>query len=267
MLAKQMAFVRRDLGIAMTYRVTFVQTIVMLVFGLVSMNFVSQFINQGAPPALTSYGNDYFGYALVGMSVALFSQDVAALFPGAIRSAQVSGTLEVIVGSRTSLPAFLAGSSVYGLSYSLIRLAAVLVLGGLAFGVQLYVDEVLIAFLVLALTTAAFAGIGIFAAGFVLWFKQREPFTGAFITVSLLFSGVIYPTTVLPGWLEALAQLLPLTHTVEALRATLLQGAGYSSVVDELAVLSLFALLLPAGLGAFSFAVRRAKAAGSLGHY
>lgn len=267
MLAKELAFVRRDLGIAMTYRVSFLQSVVMLFFGLLSMDLVSSFINEGAPPALASYGNDYFGYALIGLSVALFAQEVAGLFPGAVRSAQVSGTLEVIVGSRTSLPAFLAGSSLYGIVFGLVRLALVLALADLVFGAHLFLDELLVGALVLALTMAAFAGLGIFAAGFVVWFKQHEPFTGAFITVSLLFSGVLYPTAVLPNWLEWLASLLPLTHTVEALRATLLQGAGVSAVVDELAVLSAFALLLPAGVAAFAFAVRRAKAAGSLGHY
>jgi ABC-2 type transport system permease protein len=267
MLAKPVAFLQRDLGIALTYRISFVQSAAMLVVGLISMDFVARFVNEGAPPSLAEYGNDYFAFALVGAGTALFAQAVVGLFPGAVRGAQVTGTLEVILGSRTGLPAFLAGSALYGLCYALLRFCASLIIGSLILGAAIHMQQAPLAALAFLLTAFSFAGIGIFAAAFVVWFKQPEPFTGLLITLSLLLSGALYPTAVLPSWLEKLSMLLPLTHTIAVMRSALLQQEGAGAVAGELTLLALFALLLPIGVWAFAFAVRRAQAAGSLGHY
>jgi ABC-2 type transport system permease protein len=244
-----------------------VQSLVMTVVGLVSFNFVSTFVNQGSPSSLEPYGGDYFTYGLLGVSIALFGQSVVGLFPSAVRGAQVTGTLEVMLGSRVSLQTFLAGSALYGLGYAVVRLLGVLLIGVLLFGAGFELGGAAVALLVLALTTCTFVGAGVLASAFVLWFKQNEPFTGAFVSLSLLLSGVIYPTDVLPGWLEAFAQLLPLTHALDALRGALLQGSDLSAVVDDVAVLGVFALLLPASILAFGVAVKQAQRTGSLGHY
>jgi ABC-2 type transport system permease protein len=267
MLAKPVAFLRRDLGIAMTYRLSFAESIVATAFGIASMDFVSRLVDAGSPPALAAYGNDYFAYSLVGVAIAVFAQAAAGQFAGAVRAAQVAGTLEVIVGSRTSLPAFLAWSSLYDISFAAIRLIALLVIGGLALHAHLYTNQLGTVVVVVLLTTTAFAGIGILSAAFVVWFKQREPFTGLFMTASFLLGGVLYPTSVLPDWLEKLSPLFPLSHTTAALRGALLQGSGFTANAGELLALGLFALLLPLSLTVFSFAVGRAQAAGSLSHY
>ena len=267
MIAKPVAFLQRDLRIAASYRVTFLQGLVTMLLGLVTINFVARLVDQGAPAELAPYGNDYFGYALIGVSFALFAQSVSGRFSSVVRSAQVTGTLEVMLSNRTSLPTFLACSSLYGLAFGVVRLVLTLVLGATLLGADLRADQAATALAVFLLTTATFAGLGILAAAFVLRFKQPEPLTSALTTVSLVVSGVLYPTTVLPGWLESLAPLLPLTHTMSALRSALLEGSSTVSVGSDLLVLAGFAALLPLSLFAFEAAVRQAKAAGSLSHY
>ncbi len=267
MIATPLAFLRRDLRIAMSYRVTFVRSAATLVFGLASIYFVARLMSQGSPPALAAYHNDYFGYALIGVAFALFAQAVAGQFPAIVRSAQVSGTLEVLLGSRTSPAVVLVCSALFDLGYAVIRLVATLIIGAALLGADLRADNALAALVVFCLTVATFAGIGVFAAAFVLWFKQPEPVTGAITAASLVVSGVLYPTTVLPSWLRPVAPVLPLTHTMSALRATMLGGASPALVGRELAVLAGFALLLPIGFLAFQFAVRQAKIAGSLSYY
>jgi ABC-2 type transport system permease protein len=254
-------------GIAATYRLRFAHSAAVLVFGLVSMDFVSRLVEDGAPAGLAPYGNDYFGFALVGTAMMLFAQAIATQFPAAVRGAQVTGTLEVITASRTSLPAFLGWSALFGSLEALVRLLAALTVGAAVLGARLRADEALLALLVLILTAATFAGIGILAAAFTARFNQGEPFTGAFITVSVLLSGAIYPTSVLPGWLERIAPLLPLTHANAALRSTLLESTPSLSAAGDLLALAGFALLLPMSLFVFGLAVGQARGEGTLGHY
>jgi ABC-type polysaccharide/polyol phosphate export permease len=267
MLAKPVAFLQRDFRIAMTYRIGFIQSIVALILGLISLNFIATFVDEGAPPTLDVYNHGYFGFALVGTAVALFAQGVVGLFPSAVRSAQTTGTLEVILGGRTEYLMFLSGSAFYGFCYMLIRFAVTLLIGSFILQAQINPGGVLVATIALLLTGVTFAGIGILGAAFVVWFKQQEPLTGMYVTLSLLLGGVLYPTTVLPNLLQKLAAIMPLTHTVDVMRLALLQQHGISAAADDLAVLSISALLLPFAILIFAFAVGRARASGSLGHH
>lgn len=268
MIAKLFAFLQRDFRIAISYRLSFIQTMVMLVFSLVTLSFVGKLVDQGNPEALATYGNDYFGYALIGGSALLFAQMAAGQFSSSIRGAQVTGTLEVMLKSRTSGAMFLFGSSLYGLCFAAVRFIVAIVVGALLLGVSVRVDGIVVAVVVLALTLAIFAALGILAGSFVLRFKQPDPITPLLITSSALVSGVLYPTSILPGWLEKVSPLLPLTHTMTALRDALLTGSrSNTAAAGDIAVLAGFALLLPISLLVFGWAVRSAKANGSLSHY
>jgi ABC-2 type transport system permease protein len=79
---------------------------------------------------------------------------------------------------------------------------------------------------------------------------------------------VLYPVSVLPGWLRGLGRLLPLTHTLAVLRGALLVGASPAALADSFGALIAFAgLLAPVGAAVFAFALRRARIDGSLSHF
>ena len=83
--------------------------------------------------------------------------------------------------------------------------------------------------------------------------------------VLLLASGVYYPVSVLPGPLQLLARVSPLTYTLDAVRATLLDGRGVAAVAPELGLLlGMGVVLVPLGLGVFALGERRAKRLGLL---
>jgi ABC-2 type transport system permease protein len=106
------------------------------------------------------------------------------------------------------------------------------------------------------------------SAVFILIFKQGSPFNWLIGTASGLLGGILYPVSVLPSWLQPYANLLPITHALEAIRQVLLNGASLRMVYDKLLILSLFAaVLLPAGLTAFAYGLKIAKREGSLVHY
>ena len=98
--------------------------------------------------------------------------------------------------------------------------------------------------------------------------RRGNPVAMILGSLSFFLSGVIYPVTVLPGWLRAIGQFLPLTHALEVLRRGLLVGAGPFSLGAPMFALAIFAVILaPTGAAVFAFALRRARADGSLTHY
>jgi len=71
--------------------------------------------------------------------------------------------------------------------------------------------------------------------------KTRERFMGIgqLLTMPLFFaSNAIYPITIMPGWLQVIAQINPLTYEVDALRALMLEnGVSMNGVGFDIAVL------------------------------
>jgi ABC-2 type transport system permease protein len=81
----------------------------------------------------------------------------------------------------------------------------------------------------------------------------------------LLVSGVYYPVSVLPGPLQALGFVSPLTYTLTGMREALLQNRGIVDTLPTIALLvGMGAVLIPAGLWIFGLAEQRAKRLGLL---
>jgi ABC-2 type transport system permease protein len=83
--------------------------------------------------------------------------------------------------------------------------------------------------------------------------------------VLLLVSGVYYPISVLPGWMQPAARISPATYVLEGMRAALLEGAPFGRLVGQLLPLLAMGLVaVPLGVFIFSKAERYAKRTGKL---
>jgi ABC-2 type transport system permease protein len=104
---------------------------------------------------------------------------------------------------------------------------AVVVFGiALALGIELrwQPNAVVIVILAVMLGSAIFSTFSLIIACIV---KTRERFMGIgqVLTMPLFFaSSAIYPLDLMPGWLQAVARLNPLTYLVDALRGTMIAG-------------------------------------------
>jgi len=132
-------------------------------------------------------------------------------------------------------------------------------------------------FVVLAVSTLAFVGLGLIAAVFPVMSAERgAEATHIFQGSLLLVSGVYYPIEVLPKWLQPLSAISPATYTLSACRklfgvgnpastADYLAGAPLSAVGYELLILALMGVvLMPVGLWIFLRVEEWAKRAGKL---
>lgn len=106
--------------------------------------------------------------------------------------------------------------------------------------------------------------------------EKGEQATNIFQGVLLLISGVYYPVSVLPHWLQPLAVISPATYALSASRKLLgidnpastsdhLVGGSLSSVLPELGILLLMGVaLIPIGLLIFGQAEKWVKRTGKL---
>ena len=93
-----------------------------------------------------------------------------------------------------------------------------LVVGGLIVGVDVPRD----AYAPLALTTALCAfsctGLGLVGAGVGLLLRDQAVLANIMFGILLVFTGANVPVDTLPGWMQAVSQVLPFTHGIEAAR-------------------------------------------------
>ncbi len=267
-LRKVWAFVCRDLKLQASYRLAFFFQSFGILFSVASFYFVALLFGEAAVPHLQAYGGDYFSFVVVGIAFMRYQGVAMGTFATTIRRGQMMGTLEAMLVTPTRLSTILVASSVWSFVFASIQVLLYLLLGVLVFGVDLSRANLAAALVVQILTVLAFSGLGILSASFIMVFKQGDPISFLFGSVSTLLGGVLYPIAVLPGWLQPISYLIPLTYSLNAMRRAILLGDPLSALAADLLPLVLFAvILLPLSFVAFRYAVKRAKIEGSLTQY
>ena len=261
-------FLRRDFRNEASYRLAFLLQFVNIFFSIGMFYFLAQLVGPAALPYLNQYGGDYFAFVLIGIAFSGYFGVGLSSFAASLREAQTTGTLEAMLTTPTGLSAIILSSSLWDYLLTTLRVAIFLLIGGLFLEVDLSHGNLPVALLTLVLTVITFASFGIISASFIMVLKRGDPIAWLFNIVSTLLGGVYYPIEVLPGWLQFFSRLLPVTYALEAMRLSLLQGAGFQDLLPQLLPLFLFSLvLLPLSLLAFQVAVHRARIEGSLTHY
>ena len=262
-----LAFLRRDFLIEVSYRTSFLMQAFGIFFSVLIWYFVSRVVQApAATPGLE--GVDYFAYVLLGLALLHYLSSALVSFGSKVRGEQMTGTLEAMLLTPTSIGTIILGSSLWEFLLTSIKVLVYLLVGRLFFGVVIHMESFLPALLVIALTVLAFSGVGILSAAFVLYLKRGDPIAYLVASGSALVGGVFYPPENMPEWLGGWSRLLPITYALRALRRALLRGSRFSELLPDIQALVLFvAVLLPLGILAFHFAVRRARQEGSLIQY
>jgi ABC-2 type transport system permease protein len=252
---------------ATSYRIGFLLSIGGSLVSILSVFFLGRAFGSTLAGAMEPYGGSYFGFAVVGVA---FSNLMALGLSGissTIREGQMMGTLELMLLSPNRLGVLLVGASLWNHAMATVTLLVYLLVG-LALGMDMGNANLPMTALALILSVIAFNGLGLLAASVVIVIKQGNPVSLLVGMASVLLAGVFYPVSVLPGWLQAIGQLLPLTHALELVRRSALGGEGIETLWGPLlALVGLSVVLLPAGLWACHRAVKFAQTDGSLSQY
>jgi len=149
---------------------------------------------------------------------------------------------------------YLAGLLIVAVITSLMSLVAMLILARVAFGLSLFTYGVAIApFLVVLFLTGI--ALGVAASALVLRLGPASEWLIWPIPMLISpFAGVFYPVAILPGWMQAVALILPPAYVFEGMRAVV---AGEPVPWDRLAIGGALALIYLALACLFFFATYR----------
>jgi ABC-2 type transport system permease protein len=176
------------------------------------------------------------------------------------------GTIEYTFMAPLSRPVHLFGMGAFAIVYGIVR--AVLLFGVVAafFTLHLPNANYAAAIVLLIIASISFIGIGMMTAVLPLISPEKGTQLG-FVAqgVLLVVSGVYYPVSVLPQWMQALATISPATYALRGCRAAILEGTGLSGLWGDIWPLLLIGLVsVPLGLWVFHRGERYAKKHGKL---
>jgi ABC-2 type transport system permease protein len=216
---------------------------------LLFLVFLGFGFSEAAIPGLPA-GVDYIQYLVPG--IVGFSMLFGASFAGlAILSDQDVGFLKEILVAPVSRTSIVLGRIAGGSTTAMVQAILILVLSiplGFEPASLLSLPLALVFLVLIAIT---FVGFGIVLAS---QFSDSEGFSliVQFVIFPLFFlSGAIFPISGLPGPVQYIAYINPLTYGVDGLRAVLVGTSSFSLVVDFGALV--LSSVVMVSLGAYLF--------------
>lgn len=266
-LRKIVAFIQRDFQIESSYKMNFVTNAVDSMMILIFFYFLNGLV-AGGSHYTGRYGGDYFAFAAVGIAFARYFQLTLRMFSDSIRAAQLSGCLEAMLSSQTGPLTIVLMSSLYGLISGVAQPLLILVGCSMFMGVNLSHINILATIVILAFSILTFVAFGVLSAATILWLKRGDPLAWILGGMGTLIGGAYFPIDVLPGWLQKVSLLIPITYSLDALRLTILKGCPFEAITGQALILGLMAgILLPSSLFIFAVMVRKGRIEGTLAQY
>lgn len=179
---------------------------------------------------------NFFGYIILGSVVWMWQNMVLWQVGFALRGEQKRGTLESNWMTPTWRFSFLFGLGTSQMITMFIFIIATLLEFGLIFGVRFNANLPMV-LLVGALGLLSIYGLGFVFASLVIAAKEANTFVFLVRGFVMIFCGISYPISVMPVWMQSVANWLPPTVIIRAVRLAALNAASFNDLRSDLVTL------------------------------
>jgi len=211
--------------------------------------------------------SDFIGYIIVGTTVWMWQNIVLWDVGFALRNEQMRGTLESNWLSPTWRFSYLLGHTGPQIVSMAMFIAVTALEFGLLFGVKLNGSPWMILLMTLTAIPSIY-GLGFAFASLVITLKEANAFVFLVRGLVMIFCGITFPVSILPGWMQSFAAWLPQTYLIHGIRAAAFSNADLNALLPDLIPLLLFGTAwLIVGYFTFIWMERRARRTGAIGQY
>jgi ABC-2 type transport system permease protein len=261
---KLLAVMKRDALIAIRHHSGFWLSSLGIFVELAAFYYLSRAVGTGFKPE----GMGFFPFLLVGTGVFGFLLTGITGFVTTVQEAQQTGTFEILMTTSTPPALLVVLSAMSAFAGRALFLMLYMASGLLLFGIPIHQPNLLACFVVLLLSVVLGVAIGIGAAAVQVSTQKGGAALWALGSGGWFLTGTIFPVDALPRGLRQLAELIPITHSLDAMRMALLQSATFAMLGRHLLILGTFSVvLLPISIVLFSAALASARRQGTLSFY
>jgi ABC-2 type transport system permease protein len=263
------AFLRRDWLKARSYRASYVLQFAAIFFHLTLYYFLGKLFDRSSISNDPALSQGYFAFYFVGSIMMQFVSFALSVFSTNLANEQTAGSLEALLATPPSAALLLSAGIGYQFLLTLATQVVALLTAVLFFDLNLRVQSVAsAAAIVLAwlATLVIFGSAGLGLAAFTIVYKRGVSMPIDFLMTGLgLACGIYYPIDILPGALQFISKLLPLTWSLTAIRDAVLHNQIDLGLLGLL--IACGALAAPIGVRIFTLGLNRARQQGSLGQF
>lgn len=197
------------------------------------------------PDLLSSYN------IVPGLVAMILFQTATSLTALAIVKERERGTIEQLIVTPIRSWELIIAKIIPYILVSFANTILIMAVGTFLFGVPMRGSLVLL-FALVGLYLLPTLGLGLLISTAARTQQQAQLMTMPIMLPSMLLSGVFFPTSSLPVFLQMVGNLLPLTYFVYILRSIVVKGVGLNMIMPQVIALTIFAILL-LGLAARRF--------------
>jgi ABC-2 type transport system permease protein len=222
------------------------------------------FIARAIPGITPAEENTAATALLVGATIWAFLGIIFEFMTETVAWERWEGTIEYTFMAPLSRLVHLFGQGAYAVLYGLIR-ATILFFAVAAFiGIHAPQANYGAALGLLALASLSFIGVGIMTSVLPLISPEKGAQLGFVCQgIMLVVSGVYYPVSVMPEWMQWISKISPATYALRGCRNSIIHGTGMVWA-DVWPLLIIAVLATPIGLAVFRVGERHAKRHGKL---
>jgi ABC-2 type transport system permease protein len=260
---KSYAFVERGWYLTKRYWAWEMVWIVYNVVNALSITFIATVPGIHLAPSVQQA---FILYLAIGTAVWTFVSVVFDNVTETVTMERWEGTIEYTFMAPVSRLTHMLGTCLFALLHGLILTALQLVVLSLFFHMDLSNANWGSALFLVLLGSISLIGLGTVSAVLPLLFTERGAQMAYIIrAIMLLVSGVYYPVTVLPSWMQWIAKVTPTTYMLEGLRSAIHGNSSIGQLLPDIwPLLICGVVLVPFGQYVFYVAERYAKRTGRL---
>lgn len=206
---------------------------------------------------LTTFGQATFSIVTVLLGAIILWEMMSRIQQGIMTSFLEDTWTQNLINffaSPLKIKEYLSGLVLISLAQSTVGFVIMLILTGLIFGYNIFIMGIFILPFILILIVFAIS-VGIFVTGMILRFGTTAEWVAWPIPFLLsIVSGVYYPVSTLPSFLQLFSKIIPSSYVFESMRNLLAGGAFSSDLAWNLSIG--FVLAIAYLLIAYSFFIR-----------
>jgi ABC-2 type transport system permease protein len=223
------------------------------------------FIARAVPGVLTpAQENRLATQLLVGAVIWAFLGIIFEFVTETVAWERWEGTIEYTFMAPISRSMHLFGMGAFAVLYGLIRATILFFVVAAFIGIHMPEANFGAALALLAIASFSFLGIGMMTSVLPLISPEKGAQLG-FVAqgMMLVVSGVYYPVSVMPEWMQWIAKISPATYALRGDRDSIVDGVGLAWA-NVWPLLLIAAVAIPMGLAIFAAGERYAKKHGKL---
>jgi len=260
---------KKDFLVDYSYKITFFGQFFGIFLTAASFYFISEIFINTKSDHLEAFNYDYFIFATIGIAILDIVITIMRSLTQSLREAQSFGYVEFLFISKIKPGYIFLCAAIYPFLKGIIKFILYVLLIQILSDHSFLFSSIIISFFLFLVMLIPFLALSYLSVSFVLYFKQSDPINFFINIIISVFSGIIYPVTVLPVFMQNISNFIPLTNQLNSARQVLINNSFDQYIYSTLFFihLSFSILFLLLCIHIFKISIYAVKRKGTIGTY